>query len=165
MKQKLGILFLTLFTGFINCQSYKEKSDYFAEEMLLAVNQLRVHGCYCGENYMPPVKPLKWNAALEKAAMRHAKDMSDNRRFEHTGSDGSTVANRVSDTGYNWSAVGENIAYGYKSIEKVISGWQKSEGHCRNIMKATYVEMGVARIGNYWAQTFAKPRTIRKLGY
>lgn len=161
MKQNLGILFLTLLTGFINCQWYEEKSDYFAAEMLLAVNQLRVRGCYCGENYMPPVKPLKWNADLAQAAQRHAEDMSANRWFEHTGTDGSTVANRVSDTGYNWSAVGENIAYGYKSIEKVIDGWQKSEGHCRNIMKAAYVEVGVARIGNYWAQTFAKPRVTK----
>ena len=158
MKQKGRIFLLTLLTGFINFQATEEKSDYFAEEMLLAVNQLRVHGCHCGDTYMPPVKPLHWNADLEKAAQRQAADMSGNHWFEHTGTDGSTIAVRVSDTGYDWSAVGENIAHGYRLIQQVVDGWQKSEGHCRNIMKAAYVEMGVARVGTYWSQTFAKPR-------
>lgn len=158
MLKKWSILFLTLLIGFSNYQATDVSSDYFAEEMLLAVNQLRVQGCQCGDTYMPPVKPLRWNENLEKAALRHAMDMAENRWFDHTGTDGSSVAVRVSDAGYDWSAVGENIAHGYPSISKVVAGWQRSEGHCRNIMKAAYVEMGVVRVGNYWAQAFGKPR-------
>lgn len=162
MTKKWTILLLTLLTGFINCQSVEENNDYFAEEMLLAVNQLRVRGCHCGDTYMRPVKPLRWNNELAQAAQRHADDMAQNRWFDHTGTDGSTIAVRVSDAGYNWSAVGENIAHGYKSISQVLAGWQKSEGHCRNLMKAAYAEMGVARVGTYWAQAFAKPRATKR---
>jgi len=36
----------------------------------------------------------------------------------------------------------------------VIEGWLKSPGHCKNIMSQKYKEMGVARVGNYWTQTF-----------
>jgi len=158
MTKNLAILFLTLLTCFINCQSYEDDNTYFAEEMLLAVNRLRVQGCQCGNTYMPPAKPLKWNEELAKAAMRHAEDMASHRWFEHTGTDGSNIAWRVSDTGYDWEAVGENIAHGYTSIAQVVEGWRKSASHCRNLMKASYVEMGVARVDDYWAQTLAKPR-------
>jgi uncharacterized protein YkwD len=165
MLKNLAILFITLLIGLMNCQSRERASeatnDYFVEEMLLAVNNLRVKGCKCGETYMKPVKPLKWSTQLAEAAQRHAEDMAGKRHFSHTGSDGSTVAQRVTDAGYQWSFVGENIAYGYRSIEQVVAGWQKSAGHCRNLMKASYVEMGVARRGTYWAQAFAKPRVTK----
>ncbi|MFN7120033.1 MAG: CAP domain-containing protein [Saprospiraceae bacterium] len=163
MEKKLAILFITLLTGFLNCQSSQDDNTYFAEELLLAVNRLRVSGCQCGDTYMPAVKPLQWNDELAEAALRHARDMADNQWFEHTGTDGSNIAWRVSEAGYDWEAVGENIAHGYKSIPAVVEGWRKSPGHCRNLMKAAYVEMGVARVGNYWAQTLAKPRKERML--
>lgn len=158
MKQNLVIFFLTLLASLINCQWTQDNNDYFEEEMLLAVNRLRVSGCRCGDTYMPPVKPLKWNQELTTAALRQAEDMAQHHWFEHIGTDGSNIADRVSDTGYDWWAVGENIAHGYKSIDAVVEGWRKSEGHCRNLMKASYVEMGAARVGDYWAQTLAKPR-------
>ncbi len=158
MRKHLGILFITLLAGFINCQSYKADNTYFAEELLLTINHLRVNGCKCGSTYMPPVKPLQWSDKLAQAALRHASDMADNQWFDHAGTDDSNIAWRVSDTGYEWTAVGENIAYGYKSISSVVNGWRKSPSHCRNLMKAAYVEMGVARVGNYWAQALAKPK-------
>lgn len=158
MTKNFATLFITLFIGFINCQWTKDERAYFQEELLLEVNYLRITGCKCGEIWMPAVKPLKWNAVLESASARHVKDMVKQKRLNHTGSDGSDVATRVTDAGYNWSAVGENIAKGYASEKAVIAAWKKSPGHCKNIMKAAYTEMGVARSGNYWAQTFAKPR-------
>jgi uncharacterized protein YkwD len=108
---------------------------------------------------MPPVAPVSWNADLEEAALRHAYDMQDNDFFDHTGSDGSDVSDRVSDTGYTWQTVGENIAWGYRNISSVFSGWKDSPGHCRNMMNANFSQMGSARIGDYWVQDFARPRS------
>jgi len=38
----------------------------------------------------------------------------------------------------------------YQTEKSVIEGWIKSSGHCKNIMKPAYKEIGVARKGNYW---------------
>jgi uncharacterized protein YkwD len=161
MTTKWMILFITLFIGFGNYQSVQDQQTDFQEKMLLEINALRATGCKCGATKMPPVKPLQWNAVLELAAQRHADDMLKHKRMSHTGSNGSDPAKRVTKAGYEWSAVAENIAQGYKSVEEVVAGWQKSPGHCRNMMKATYTEIGAARSGDYWVQNFAKPKAKR----
>lgn len=133
-------------------------NDAFATEMLAAVNQLRSDGCTCGNTEMPPVPALTWDSKLQAAALRHTTDMSDNDHFEHTGTDGSSAGERISDAGYSWGTYGENIAWGYNSIEAVIEGWKNSEGHCKNMMSANFTQIGVARVENYWTQVFAKPQ-------
>lgn len=122
------------------------------------VNNLRQSGCQCGSNYMPPVDRLSWHGDLDDAALRHANDMYNNDFFSHTGSDGSDIADRVTAAGYQWQAVGENIAWGYRDIESVFEGWKNSPGHCRNMMNAAFQHMGTARTGDYWVQAFGRAR-------
>lgn len=124
------------------------------------VNDLRMQGCSCGSTVMPPVAALNWHSDLDLAAFRHATDMQNNDFFDHTGSDGSDIAERVSDTGYSWQAVGENIAWGYRDIESVFEGWKNSPGHCRNMMNAAFQDMGSARVGDYWVQAFGRSRQV-----
>lgn len=126
--------------------------------MLALVNEVRAKGCNCGTTYMPPVGPLTWNDKLENAALAHTIDMFTHNFFEHTGSDGSTPSQRVTNAGYQWMATGENIAMGYTSEKDVMNGWLASEGHCLNIMRKEFKEMGAARVGNYWTQEFGTPR-------
>ena len=71
---------------------------------------------------------------------------------------------RVTEAGYRWSAVGENIAAGQKSVDEVVAGWLSSPGHCANIMKAEFTAMGAARVeasdprySPLWTQVFARP--------
>lgn len=125
--------------------------------LLDLVNDLRQSGCRCGSAYMPPVPVLSWQADLQLAAERHARDMARRAELDHTGSDGSDVAGRVSDTGYPWRTVGENIAWGYRTADSVFDGWRGSPGHCRNLMQAGFRHMGLARSGTYWVQTLAQP--------
>jgi uncharacterized protein YkwD len=87
--------------------------------------------------------------------------MSAHKLFEHRGSDGSMPKDRVARAGYNWMAVGENIAEGAANAEVVMRGWLDSPGHCTNIMGAQFQEMGLAYFTDfahkgdiYWAQTF-----------
>ena len=134
----------------------EEALSKFAKEMLDAVNKLRKKGCVCGEENMPPVHPLSWDPKLEIAARRHAKDMKKNNFLEHKGSDGSTLSERVSEAGYRWRRVGENIASGYPGITAVLEGWKASAGHCRNMMNAEFKDLGAAREGDYWVQNFAR---------
>ncbi len=53
--------------------------------------------------------PLAFNADLIEAARRHAWDMTENDFQQHTGSDGSSMPDRVSEAGYDYNYIGENI--------------------------------------------------------
>ena len=72
---------------------------------------------------------------------------------------------RVRATGYAETLVGENIAYGPKSVPEVVRGWLDSPDHCENIMDPRFREMGIAlaqgsgrKHGLYWVQVLAAPK-------
>ena len=50
----------------------------------------------------------------------HARDMAKHHKLDHTGSDGSTVGDRVKRVGYVYVRVGENIAKGQKTVDQVM---------------------------------------------
>ncbi len=133
-------------------------------EVLALVNQARSEGRSCGSaGAFGPASALGWNDKLGRAATRHASDMASHDFVGHTGSDGSSAAERISDEGYDWSAVGENVAAGQASPEQVVADWLSSSGHCANIMDPRFEHMGIARaqggsFGVYWAQELARPR-------
>lgn len=136
---------------------FPSETGNFAVDMLAYVNALRTKGCKCNGIQMPTVPALKWNKQLEAAALRHANDMSSKNFFSHTGSDGSTMSQRITAAGYKWSYASENIAWGYTSLTSVINGWVMSAGHCQNMMSANITELGAAKIGTYWVQNFGRP--------
>ncbi|MEM8525714.1 MAG: CAP domain-containing protein [Bacteroidota bacterium] len=134
----------------------EENISRFAQDALAAVNQYRRQGVRCGNQNQSAARNLKWNDQLATAALRHANDMKRKGFFAHQGSDGTKVGARVTATGYQWRAVGENIAKGYPNINAVMAAWKDSPGHCRNMMNSTYTEMGMARVDDIWVQVFAK---------
>ncbi|KKC99566.1 CAP domain-containing protein [Photobacterium halotolerans] len=136
-----------------------------ADEMLTAVNAARAQGQTCGSTWMPAVGPLTWDATLEHTAYLHSSDMANYDYFSHTGLDGSSPSQRVTEQGYNWKTVGENIAAGQKTVSAVMQGWLESPGHCKNIMNGSFTQMGAASdtnsgstYGIYWTQVFASPK-------
>lgn len=104
--------------------------------------------------------PVKVNAALTEAAQKHSEDMAASRSMSHTGSDGSSPADRITRAGYSWSTYGENVAYGYSTPEQVMTGWMNSPGHKKNILNCAFKEIGVglAQPGSYWTQDFGAAR-------
>jgi uncharacterized protein YkwD len=155
----MRMILLSFVVFLVSCQDSTqpevEPADVsFRSEMLEIVNDQRAAGCTCGNQYMAPVGPLIWDDQLAAAAARHATDMSQNEFFGHQGSDGSDVSQRVADTGYQWRAVGENISFGYYSVEATMQAWVESPTHCKLLMSENFTEMGGARSGTYWVQTF-----------
>lgn len=133
-------------------------------EMLTEVNNARAVARDCGGTTYPAAAALSWNCTLDSVASAHSIDMGDHNFFSHTGSDGLTVADRVTNAGYQWSAVGENIAAGQSTVTTVMAAWLSSPGHCANIMNAAFTEIGAAGYtvtGSdypiYWTQVFARP--------
>jgi uncharacterized protein YkwD len=89
------------------------------------------------------VAPLKPNPKLDAAAQRHAEDMLARAYFAHESPEGKTVRERARAAGYDWRAVGENIAEGQLSVAEVMETWMHSPGHRRNILDKGFKELGV----------------------
>ncbi len=81
-------------------------------------------------------------AELTQATLRHSNDMADNNFVSHTGSDGSSVGQRLEEACYKWRAYGEIIAMGYETPSEVIAGWMKSSAHMNIILSEMFTEFG-----------------------
>jgi uncharacterized protein YkwD len=78
-------------------------------------------------------------------------DMGAKNFFSHTGSNGSTFTQRITNAGYSTPAA-------------VVDGWMASTGHCNNIMNPNFKHLGVgysyasgATYRHYWTQDFGRP--------
>ncbi len=115
-----------------------------ARDTLQRINTYRAAGATCGTQRFAPAAPVAWNARLEQAAQKHARDMAARRTLSHTGGDGSSMSDRVAREAYAFSALGENVSAGYSSVPDALAGWMRSPGHCANMMSARFREVGVA---------------------
>jgi uncharacterized protein YkwD len=103
---------------------------------------------------------LATNKTLVYAARAHSKDMATFNYFSHTGRDGSTFVTRAARAGYS-AASAENIAWGYRGAEAVVTGWMNSAGHRQNILTCSHkvVGVGVAKKADgtpYYTQIFGR---------
>jgi uncharacterized protein YkwD len=131
----------------------------FEAEVLALVNEERALGADCGSAGSFEAAPaLTMNAALQCAARNHSMDMHERSFFSHTNPDGDGPRQRADRAGYSGSRWGENIAWGYTTPAAVVNGWMNSDGHCANIMRASFTELGVGYYdGNLWTLSFGGP--------
>jgi uncharacterized protein YkwD len=97
---------------------------------------------------------------LREAARLHSADMATGGFLKHTGSDGSSAADRMKDAGYD-RPLSENLARGFDSARSVVEGWLDSREQRRNMLdcKAESIGVGVAvdAAGTpYWTQVFGR---------
>lgn len=137
-----------------------------AARALQLVNEARARGAQCGAQSFGPAPPLALSGTLAGVALGHATDMAAHDYFEHQDLSGQSPADRVRAAGYEEKLVGENIAYGPKSVEEAVKGWLASPGHCQNIMDGRFMELGIAwapgqvrRHGLYWVMELAQPKS------
>jgi uncharacterized protein YkwD len=142
-------------------------SPILATRALQLVNRVRARGIRCGKEPFGPAPPVILSNTLAGVAFGHADDMATNNYFEHEDLHGKSPSDRVRATGYQEKLVGENIAYGPKSVDEVVQGWLDSPGHCENIMDPRFVEMGIgyatshdSKHALYWVQVLATPRNL-----
>jgi hypothetical protein len=102
--------------------------------------------------------PLVCDDILTQAARLHSQDQCDQGRISHTGSDGSTVADRVSRLGGTFRAIGENVAMGQTTPRQVHDAWMASPGHRSNILGTQYRRIGIGYVAcggtPVWTQDF-----------
>lgn len=110
------------------------------------------------------LKPVHYNDKLTAASKAHALDLAEHGNISHSGSDGSSHAERVQRQGYDYSIVAENVATGQESWEQVFQAWQDSPGHNENLLRKDVTEFGIALVYEpktkfltYWAMLVASP--------
>ena len=159
-----------LFSLLLNACSQAQTSDDVAnsdsncglsaevEDLVRLINEARSDTQYCGSKKLKPSAPLILNCSLQRSAQGHANTLATKDRLSHVGASNSSLGTRVTASGYKWSAVSENIAKGHSAASSLFENWRASKHHCKNLFKAKYQEIGVARKGQYWVAVFAKPQ-------
>jgi len=87
---------------------------------------------------------LKENAKLNLSAELKVQDMFLQQYFAHDSPSGATVGNLADGAGYQFIAIGENLALGnFENDEVLVQAWMDSPGHRANILNNRYQEIGV----------------------
>ena len=86
--------------------------------------------------------PLSLDPNLNAAAATHARDMSNQNRPWHFGSDGSSPIDRVRRAGYVGELVGENISETYETELETLAAWMDQPDTRRVILARNARRMG-----------------------
>ncbi len=105
--------------------------------------------------------PLNNVAELAAAAAQHAADMAAFGFTSHTGSDGSTPAERYIQNGYGQGYAGEATAWGFEDPRAAVEFWVNSPAHRRIILNEFATDVGTGFTANvnapniwYWTAEF-----------
>ncbi len=89
------------------------------------------------------LQPLRLNRQLSLAATDRVRDMFALHYFDHFNPDGMSPFVWAVRRGYRYRTIGENLALGYRSAERVVHGWMNSPGHRANLLGRSFNEVGV----------------------
>ncbi|MEU3898904.1 CAP domain-containing protein [Streptomyces sp. NPDC045251] len=106
--------------------------------------------------------PVRLHGALDRAAQKHSGAMARTRRLTHTGTDGSSPADRMRAAGYRVGSAGENVAAGSDTAEAAVTVWMRSAPHRDILLTCRYTHAGVGRAkgsgGPWWTLDLASAR-------
>ncbi len=94
---------------------------------------------------------LGTSATLSSAAQKHADDMAAARHNQHSGSDGSTPADRFLQFGYENGYAGEATAWGFIDPRQAVEFWVNSPSHRPIILNPFASEVGLGYTVDYTA--------------
>jgi uncharacterized protein YkwD len=126
-----------------------------AEALVAAMNR---------ERAAAGLAPLRLNETLCAAADDRMHDMFAKHYFNHISPDGIDPFSWADRRGYNYRAIGENLAVGYPTASDVVYGWMHSEGHRENVLGRDYNEIGIAIADSSPARPFHAPTVVALYG-
>lgn len=104
------------------------------------------------------LQPLTLDAKASAAAQVRAAECA--RSFSHTRPDGRSCFTALKEGGVSYRRAGENIAYGQRTANSVMTDWMNSSSHRANILNSNYTSIGIGyTVINgtpYWAQFFVQ---------
>lgn len=100
---------------------------------------------------------LTENPLLDQLAQAHAEYMAATATLTHVDASGGNVDDRATAAGYNWTNIGENIAFDVSAVT-IYNAWLGSSGHYNNIVNPSFTEIGMGRailgVYQYWCVVF-----------
>lgn len=84
---------------------------------------------------------LSLHSQLNSSSQMKAQHMVDNDYWAHVAPDGTQPWHFFTLAGYNYTAAGENLAYGFDSSSAVVNAWYNSPSHRANML-GDYVDVG-----------------------
>lgn len=122
-------------------------NNSYADEVLRLVNI---------ERNKAGLSNLTTTSSLTAAANKRAQETKTS--FSHTRPNGTKFSTVLQEYGVSYRTAGENIAYGQRSPQEVVTGWMNSPGHRANILNGSFkkIGIGVYQSGGviYWSQLF-----------
>ena len=88
---------------------------------------------------------------LSAAAQAKAQAMATNDYWSHISPSGVTPWSFIDQSGYQYRAAGENLAYGFSNSADVVRGWMNSSEHRANLLNSAYqnVGFGIVKTAHY----------------
>jgi len=88
---------------------------------------------------------LLGNTKLNEAASKKVQDMFAGQYFAHVSPEGKQASDLATFVGYEYIAIGENLALGnFENDQVLVQAWMDSPGHRANILDKKFQEIGVA---------------------
>lgn len=136
-----------MYTDYLSAAQVTVGNPKFPSEVLRLVNKERAK---VGLPAYTTTKPLT------SAANKRAQEITS--KFSHTRPNGSGFFTVLREYGIPFMAAGENIAYGQRTPQEVVSTWMNSPGHRKNILSPRFKKIGISNTvkssQNYWTQVF-----------
>ncbi|MDX2545841.1 CAP domain-containing protein [Streptomyces sp. WI04-05B] len=107
--------------------------------------------------------PVSLDGRLGAAARAHAADMASAGRLGTESRDGTSVHQRVTDTGYTYLTVGEHLVSGPRTPEEFVEYCLRTEQARRTLRDPAFTQVGVAHVtgsrtgDTYWTALWARP--------
>lgn len=108
------------------------------DRMLMLVNE---------ERAKRGLKPLTMDEKIREVARNHSREMFENGYFSHTGLDGSSPADRLTQAGIIFKVMGENLALS-PTVESAHIGLMNSPDHRKNILTPQFGKVGIGVISS-----------------
>ena len=110
--------------------------------------------------------PVHVDSRLMRVAGAQALAMAERDKMGHFVA--GSLSRRVSNAGYDWGVMAENLGRLYPNLDTAIAGWKASAGHRANLLNPGVTDMGIAAAVSgsghlYWALVLAVPRPPREL--
>ena len=124
-----------------------DSAKMWREKMLFLINKER------SKNGVPTLELLD---IVNYTSTVKAIDMYEIGKLDHYSPNLGYFYNQFEEVGLSYLSGGENIAYGYPTVESVMNGWMNSPGHKANILTDAYTHVGLGFYNGYWVQQFVQ---------
>lgn len=89
------------------------------------------------------IAPLTLSDELTEIACARAEEIAWSGEHSHTRPNGKKFSSILKEAGITKGIAGENIGWGYATVEDVCQAWKDSQTHYENIMNPEFVKVGI----------------------